>query len=101
MLCEEAGLAYVRDYGVQQDQGTAAQFFLKACNANNVSACAQIGVIRLCSAVGRDVFKYVAEEMQHVTHGSDVFTAQSVYFYVSGCLCFHDEDVGLVIWINA
>ena len=45
MLCEEAGLAYVRDYGVQQDQGTAAQFFLKACNANNVSACAQIGVM--------------------------------------------------------
>ena len=63
--------------------------------------CAQIGVIRLCGAVGRDVFKYVAEEMQHVTHGSNVFTAQPADFYLSGCLCFHDEDVGLVIWINA
>ena len=45
MLCEEAGLAYVRGYGVQQDQGTATQFFLKACNANNASACARIGVM--------------------------------------------------------
>ena len=45
VLCEEAGLAYVRGYGVQQDQGTAAQFFLKACNANNASACARIGVM--------------------------------------------------------
>jgi len=43
--CVEAGLAYVRGRGVQQDQGTAAQFFLKACNANNVSACARIGVM--------------------------------------------------------
>ena len=47
VLCEEAGLAYVRGHGVQQDQGTAAQFFLKACNANNVSACARIGVMAI------------------------------------------------------
>ena len=45
VLCEEAGLAYGEVTASSRTRVLPLSFFLKACNANNVSACARIGVM--------------------------------------------------------